>query len=163
MSENTAVNDQSQDQQISVGRLDHQYNSELLPGIEVDYFGTRYEARLKRGGVDKYDSRLVWVTRDGLTIQLGPDDINAVLKILEKIRGAILSEELSVPHCIYCGDELDSVQEARTHHSERHEGRALKGGDGFSPEKYESDPNESVQELREQFERINNSEGADDG
>lgn len=144
-------------------RLDHRYNSELLSGVRVESAGKEYRGRLKRGGVQDYDSRLVQIESDDLRFQIRPYDIPGAIAALKALWEAIAEEELHTPNCIYCGEEMDSVEQARNHHSDWHEDRAgHQDGDGFDSYKYEADPNGSIQRLRDAKRRSSQSGGGDD-
>lgn len=130
-------------------RLDHRYNSELLHAVRVQEVGKEYRGRLKRGGAQEYDKRLVQIESDGLHLQLHAHDIPGAIAALEALWEAIAEEELLTPSCIYCGDKLSSVKDARKHHAESHADRpGHQDGDGFDAYKYEADPNGSIQRLR---------------
>lgn len=132
-------------------RLNPMTHHELLPGVRVEEAGKEFRGRLKRGGVRDYDSRWACIERDGLRFRMRADDIPGAIAALEALWEAIIEDELRTPCCIYCGEELASVEDARDHHDERHEGRdRVDGGDGFEVYKYAADPNGTIQRLREE-------------
>lgn len=131
------------EREIEVGRLDHMFTSELIPGVRISG-PYEFEARLCRGHREIKDERRVRVNGPGWSTTIRPDKIEGAIAALEALKEAAASDEFRPPCCIYCGGEVEDVEDARDHYHDEHSDRVPEGE--FDRLWYEADPNGTIQQ-----------------
>lgn len=130
-----------------VERRGNLYTSDLLDPVVLGDGDHRTTARLRRGGVQKYDRRYVEVSGEGFSFRIPPSEVPEVIKALEAIRSVAASEDLRSPCCVHCGEEVDGAKDAERHYREQHEDSHV--WSTYEPEWYYPDPNASISRMVE--------------
>lgn len=116
-------------------------HKDVTDPLEVAVDGDSATARIKRGGVREYGKRIARVSGDGFTTFVPASKLDLVIASLIEVREEIEEGRFRVPNCVYCGEEHESVEEAREHFAEAHEGDENRAWPAkFEREWYEPDP-----------------------